>query len=182
MKCTKKMSLNLCEEYITVTKRYIMINTSATKSPQMSIPKKAKASTTQKTSTKNPLTVKERMINSSAPLSPMFEHMFISTDYYELLDQEYQLNSLSNEKIYEMYKREKFNKAVKAQKMHHIIPLTIELFYLSLHDTKLSPQSSHSIIDSINTIMNNPLNYLFKSIHQLKISKLLLNPQFASHN
>lgn len=51
----------------------------------------------------------------------MFEHIFQSTDYYELLDQEYQLNRLSNDKIYELYKKEKILNTAMAYKMQYLV-------------------------------------------------------------
>lgn len=51
----------------------------------------------------------------------MFEHIFQSTDYYELLDQDYQLNRLPNDKIYELYKKEKIANAANAYKMQCLV-------------------------------------------------------------
>jgi hypothetical protein len=111
MKPSHKLSLNLGEDQLTVTKTYILI-VSSINSSHFTI-----NTNNNLQSTTNKLPNNILSLLTPYPISFMFEHCFVVPHYYEALDKAYGLNSIENEQIFEKYRREKFAKVIQGLKV-----------------------------------------------------------------
>ncbi len=100
MKLPRGAAFQLSEEYMTVSKTYVLIIPQLAKLANLK--PSGKNITTQQLS--QPQQQQPLYIFSHTPITPMFEHIFLVSEYYEHLDTELQLNKLTNEQIYELYR------------------------------------------------------------------------------
>lgn len=163
------MSATLFHEYFTLSKTYILISPTL-ESPQMNSTRRSTKS--QASDTLN--------VYTSTPLSFVFEHFFIVPDYYECLDKAFGLNSIKNEAIFLEYRKEKYKQIVQDLKVHALANASWQLFFLSLYDASLTPISYQNITEALNLVINSPLNFISRMIHELKLCKIILHPTASS--
>ena len=127
MKSSKNIALAVGEDYVTVTKTYVLIRPNNYLSDMNKTSKKSKSPVAS-----------QKSIYTSTPISFIFDQFFAIPDYYEHLDKIYNLNNTRNEVIFLEYMKEKFKKIIMETKLHNIYQLCWEIFLLSMYDRDLN--------------------------------------------